>query len=136
MINAGRFDIFQRLPDNHVPPIGCQRMPTYEYRCRECGTDFEKFQRMSDEPVAECPKCGARAERRLSAGAGLLFKGSGFYITDYRGDSYKKAAEGEKSGGSTSGGDKPKSSSSSSSSSDSSSSSSSKAAASSGGKSD
>lgn len=76
-------------------------MPTYEYRCPACSADFEKFQRMSDEPVAECPKCGARAERRLSAGAGLLFKGSGFYITDYRGDSYKKAAEGEKSGGSS-----------------------------------
>jgi putative FmdB family regulatory protein len=71
-------------------------MPTYEYRCRECGTGFEKFQRMSDEPVAECPSCGARAERRLSAGAGLLFKGSGFYITDYRSEGYKKAAEGEK----------------------------------------
>jgi putative FmdB family regulatory protein len=75
-------------------------MPTYEYRCRECGTDFEKFQRMSDEPGAECPKCGAGAERRLSAGAGLLFKGSGFYITDYRKDSYKKAADGDKSSGS------------------------------------
>jgi putative FmdB family regulatory protein len=75
-------------------------MPTYEYRCRQCGTDFEKFQRMSDEPVAECPKCGSAAERRLSAGAGLLFKGSGFYITDYRSDSYKKAASGESSGGS------------------------------------
>lgn len=73
-------------------------MPTYEYRCRECGTEFEKFQRMSDAPVAECPKCGARAERRLSAGAGLLFKGSGFYITDYRGESYRKAAESEKGG--------------------------------------
>lgn len=53
---------------------------------------------MSDEPVAECPKCGSNAERRLSAGAGLLFKGSGFYITDYRGESYKKAAAGEKGG--------------------------------------
>src|ERR1700741_2021835 len=67
-------------------------MPTYEYRCPECGTDFEKFQRMSDEPVAECPECGAQAQRRLSAGAGLLFKGNGFYITDYRGEGYKKAA--------------------------------------------
>jgi len=66
-------------------------MPTYEYRCPK-GHDFEKFQRMSDEPVAECPECGAAAERRLSAGAGLHFKGSGFYITDYRNDSYKKAA--------------------------------------------
>jgi putative FmdB family regulatory protein len=75
-------------------------MPTYEYRCPACGTDFEKFQKMSDPPVAECPRCGAAAERRLSAGAGLVFKGSGFYITDYRGEGYKKAAEADK-GGST-----------------------------------
>jgi putative FmdB family regulatory protein len=73
-------------------------MPTYEYRCPECGTDFEKFQKMSDEPVAECPACGAAAQRRLSAGAGLLFKGSGFYITDYRGEGYKKAAQAEGGG--------------------------------------
>ncbi|MBV9109589.1 MAG: zinc ribbon domain-containing protein, partial [Gemmatimonadetes bacterium] len=77
-------------------------MPTYEYRCPECGTDFEKFQKMSDPPVAECPSCGANAERRLSGGAGFLFKGSGFYITDYRGEGYKKAAEADKGGGSPS----------------------------------
>lgn len=71
-------------------------MPTYEYRCRECGEEFEKFQRMSDEPVADCPACGKAAERRLSGGAGLVFKGSGFYITDYaRSESYKKAAKAE-----------------------------------------
>jgi putative FmdB family regulatory protein len=58
-------------------------MPTYEYRCPACGTDFEKFQKMSDPPLADCPACGAAAERRMSAGAGLVFKGSGFYITDY-----------------------------------------------------
>jgi putative FmdB family regulatory protein len=86
-------------------------MPTYEYRCPACGQEFEKFQRMSDEPRAECPSCGGTAERRLSGGAGLLFKGSGFYITDYRSDSYRKAAgsEGggaEKGGGEKSGGDK------------------------------
>ncbi|HKP77325.1 MAG TPA: zinc ribbon domain-containing protein [Longimicrobiaceae bacterium] len=74
-------------------------MPTYEYRCPSCGTEFELFQKMSDPPVAPCPSCGAEAERRLSAGAGLLFKGSGFYITDYRGEGYKKAAEAEKGGG-------------------------------------
>ena len=68
-------------------------MPTYEYRCTSCQHEFEKFQRMSEDPVAECPSCGARAERRLSGGAGLLFKGSGFYITDYRSDSYKQAAK-------------------------------------------
>jgi putative FmdB family regulatory protein len=77
-------------------------MPTYEYRCPQCGTDFEKFQKMSDEPVAECPSCGASAQRRLSAGAGLLFKGSGFYITDYRGEGYKKAAQAEGGGSSSS----------------------------------
>ena len=77
-------------------------MPTYEYRCPSCGNEFEKFQRMSDEPVAECPACGARSERRLSAGAGLLFKGSGFYITDYRSESYKKAASSEGGGSSSS----------------------------------
>jgi putative FmdB family regulatory protein len=70
-------------------------MPTYEYRCTSCAEEFEKFQRMSDEPVAECPECGSRAERRLSAGGGLLFKGSGFYSTDYRGPEYKKAADAE-----------------------------------------
>ena len=73
-------------------------MPTYEYRCPSCGADFEKFQKMSEPPVAECPACGAEAERRLSAGAGLLFKGSGFYITDYRGEGYRKAAEADRGG--------------------------------------
>lgn len=78
-------------------------MPTYEYRCAN-GHLFELFQRISEDPVDTCPQCGAPAERLLSAGAGLLFKGSGFYITDYRSDSYKKAAEKE----SGSGGDKKK----------------------------
>ncbi len=77
-------------------------MPTYEYRCPECGNEFEKFGKMSDPPVAECPACHAEAIRRISGGAGLVFKGSGFYITDYRGDGYKKAAEGDKSGGASS----------------------------------
>ncbi len=72
-------------------------MPTYEYRCPE-GHEFELFQRISEPPVAACPECGKQAERMLSAGAGLLFKGSGFYITDYRSDSYKKAAEADKGG--------------------------------------
>lgn len=70
-------------------------MPTYEYRCTACNHEFELFQRMSEEPGAPCPECGAPAERRLSAGAGLLFKGSGFYITDYRSDGYKQAAKSE-----------------------------------------
>lgn len=72
-------------------------MPTYEYRCPK-GHHFELFQRMSDEPVADCPECGKAAERLLSAGAGFLFKGEGFYITDYRSDSYHKAAQAEGKG--------------------------------------
>ena len=82
-------------------------MPTYEYRCPK-GHEFEVFQRITEEPGATCPECGERAERQLSAGAGLLFKGSGFYITDYRSDSYKKAAGGEKSGGEKSSGSESK----------------------------
>jgi len=74
-------------------------MPTYEYRCPECGNEFEKFGRMSDPPVQECPRCHAEAQRKISGGAGLLFKGSGFYITDYRGEGYKKAAEADNGGG-------------------------------------
>jgi putative FmdB family regulatory protein len=83
-------------------------MPTYEYRCSN-GHEFEQFQRMSEDPLRVCTVCGAPAERLLSSGAGLLFKGSGFYITDYRSDSYKKAADadsGAKPGGEArSGGD-------------------------------
>lgn len=74
-------------------------MPTYEYRCTACENEFEKFQRISEEPGAECPECGAPSKRLMSAGAGLLFKGSGFYITDYRSDSYKKAAQADTGGG-------------------------------------
>jgi putative FmdB family regulatory protein len=70
-------------------------MPTYEYRCPK-GHEFEQFQRMSEPPVAQCPACGQEATRLLSGGAGLLFKGDGFYITDYRSDSYRKAAESDK----------------------------------------
>jgi len=69
-------------------------MPTYEYRCPK-GHEFEKFQRMSDPSTVECPECGVLAERLLSAGAGLIFRGSGFYLTDYRSESYKKQAEAE-----------------------------------------
>jgi putative FmdB family regulatory protein len=57
-------------------------MPTYEYQCPE-GHVFEKFQKMSDKPRAKCPVCGKGATRKISGGAGLVFKGSGFYITDY-----------------------------------------------------
>jgi putative FmdB family regulatory protein len=77
--------------------INGDAMPTYEYRCRQ-GHTFERFQRMTDPPVERCPTCDAPAERLLSAGAGLIFKGSGFYITDYRSDGYRKAAAAENGG--------------------------------------
>ena len=73
-------------------------MPTYEYRCPE-GHEFEVFQRISDDPAADCPECGRPAERQISAGAGFLFKGEGFYTTDYRSQDYKKKASSESGGG-------------------------------------
>jgi putative FmdB family regulatory protein len=90
-------------------------MPTYDYSCEKCGKTFEVFQSMRDEPYRECPKelCQrkrwghGKVKRLLGTGAGLIFKGSGFYITDYRSNSYKEAAKqdapatsvGEKSAG-------------------------------------
>ncbi|MBD3422730.1 MAG: zinc ribbon domain-containing protein [Chitinivibrionales bacterium] len=77
-------------------------MPTYEYECEKCGHIFEEFQSISANPLTNCPKdeCSGKVRRLLSAGAGFLFKGSGFYITDYRSDSYQKAAKAESGGGS------------------------------------
>jgi putative FmdB family regulatory protein len=80
-------------------------MPTYEYSCQKCGQNFEAFQSMRDEPFRECPKelCRlpkwghGKVKRLLGTGAGLIFKGSGFYTTDYRSQSYKDAAKKESS---------------------------------------
>jgi putative FmdB family regulatory protein len=83
-------------------------MPTYEYRCPK-GHEFELFQRMSAETRAECPECGKVAERLLSGGAGLIFKGEGFYITDYRSEAYKKAASSDKEASGTGADSKKKS---------------------------
>jgi putative FmdB family regulatory protein len=89
-------------------------MPTYEYKCRDCGEKFDEFQKITDPPLAKCIHCGGPVDRLISGGSGVMFKGSGFYITDYRSDSYKKAAQKEKSGdlisGSTSSSTPPKSS--------------------------
>jgi len=74
-------------------------MPTYEYACQKCSYEFEKFQSMKDEPVKKCPKCKGRVIKKISTGAGLIFKGSGFYITDYRSDNYKKGASSESGAG-------------------------------------
>jgi putative FmdB family regulatory protein len=76
-------------------------MPTYEYVCEKCDKTFEVFQPITDEPLKVCPKdhCGqkrwgkGKVKRAIGGGAGLIFKGSGFYITDYRSDSYKQSAK-------------------------------------------
>jgi putative FmdB family regulatory protein len=88
-------------------------MPTYEYKCPKCGTEFEAFQRITSRPGATCAKCGAKATRQMSAGAGLVFKGSGFYLTDYgrsgqkaRKDGESASTSGEKSGSEKSGTEK------------------------------
>jgi putative FmdB family regulatory protein len=78
-------------------------MPTYEYVCKKCGHEFESFQSISAQPLQTCPKelCArkkwgrGRVTKKISGGAGLLFKGSGFYITDYRSQKYKDAAKKE-----------------------------------------
>ena len=71
-------------------------MPTYEYVCKACGHEFEVFQSMTESAKRKCPDCGKNAlERKIGTGAAVLFKGSGFYQTDYRSDSYKKSAESE-----------------------------------------
>src|SRR5215208_3373775 len=75
-------------------------MPTYEYKCDGCGTEFERFQPMSAEPIKRCPECGkAKVKRLIGTGAGLIFKGSGFYITDYRDKSYTDKAKAESGSG-------------------------------------
>ena len=73
-------------------------MPTYEYQCAACGHAFEEFQSITAKPLRLCPKCGRRKLKRLiGSGAGVIFKGSGFYQTDYRSESYRKDAEKENS---------------------------------------
>jgi putative FmdB family regulatory protein len=75
-------------------------MPTYEYACSKCGHHFEQFQSMRDEPLKKCPKCHKAALKRLiGGGAGLIFKGSGFYITDYKNKGMAKAASAESGSG-------------------------------------
>jgi putative FmdB family regulatory protein len=72
-------------------------MPTYDYMCENCEYEFEQFQSITAKPLRKCPKCGKRELKRLiGAGAGVIFKGSGFYQTDYRSEGYKKAQESEK----------------------------------------
>lgn len=72
-------------------------MPTYEYECQKCGHTFERFQLISEKPLTRCPqpRCKGRVKRLIGIGAGLIFRGSGFYITDYRSQGYKEAAKKE-----------------------------------------
>jgi len=75
-------------------------MPTYDYQCQACGHRFEVFQSIKARPKRKCPVCGRlRLRRLIGAGAGVIFKGSGFYQTDYRSDSYRKAAKADEPGG-------------------------------------
>ena len=71
-------------------------MPTYEYECQKCGHRFELFQSIKDAPRKKCPKCRGRVKRLLGTGAGVIFKGSGFYETDYRKPGYAEAAKKER----------------------------------------
>ncbi len=65
-------------------------MPTYDYECTKCGHTFELFQSMTEKPKKRCPECGGALRRLIGPGAGMIFKGSGFYATDYRSPSYKE----------------------------------------------
>lgn len=59
-------------------------MPTYEYECLNCGHNFEVFQKITDKPIENCPRCNKKVKRLIGSGSGIIFKGSGFYATDYR----------------------------------------------------
>jgi len=78
-------------------------MPTYDYACKACKHAWEEFQSITSKPTQKCPKCGKKkAERKIGPGAGLIFRGSGFYITDYRSEGYKKAADADSKSSSSS----------------------------------
>ncbi|MDR1239927.1 MAG: zinc ribbon domain-containing protein [Treponema sp.] len=74
-------------------------MPTYEYECKSCGHTFEAFQRMSDEPLRDCPQCGREVRRLINGGTGVIFKGSGFYVTDKNKGAAAKAGAKTPAGG-------------------------------------
>ncbi len=71
-------------------------MPTYQYRCNECRHEFSEFQSITADPLSTCPECGGAVKRLISGGAGFLFKGDGFYTTDYRSEHYKQAEKADR----------------------------------------
>lgn len=71
-------------------------MPTYEYYCTSCGFEFEEFQSIASEPIQVCPQCNGKVQRKISGGSGLIFKGNGFYITDYKRKNSSQNTEMEK----------------------------------------
>jgi putative FmdB family regulatory protein len=77
-------------------------MPTYEYECKSCGYYFDVFQNMSDSPLTSCPQCGKEVRRIINGGSGIIFKGSGFYVTDKKGGSKPAAASAKPAPGETS----------------------------------
>ena len=82
-------------------------MPTYEYQCQKCKRRHDAFQSITAKPLTKCPKCGGRLQRLLGSGSGFLFKGSGFYITDYRSKQYLAAKKKDQPGSSSSGSSAP-----------------------------
>lgn len=82
-------------------------MPTYDYECSQCGHGYEKFQTITAKPEKKCPACGGPVKRLIGTGAALIFKGSGFYATDYRSSEYKDRAKKDKPPAEASPGKKP-----------------------------
>lgn len=106
---AHKGQAFLFLDARHNEAIKIIAMPTYAYQCAKCGHEFDKFQSMKDDALTVCPKdqCAqkrwgrGKVKRQLGAGAGMIFKGSGFYITDYRSEGYKQAAKKDSGSSST-----------------------------------
>lgn len=97
MSAPGRFAGNRGLHLPRICRISARPMPTYDYVCEKCGHEFEYFQSMNDEKLKDCPKedCDGAVKRLLGTGAGIIFKGGGFYETDYRSESYKSGAKKE-----------------------------------------
>lgn len=97
--------MFSHFSKRSERPDVWRKMPTYEYECQKCGLRFELFQSMKDKPRQRCPECRGKVTRCIGTGAGIIFKGSGFYSTDYRSPTYHAAAKNEKAAPAPSGGE-------------------------------